>query len=504
MARKVGRSRPVRPHARRSHKRRSRRPEVPSRQRTSYSQELRASLTRWLPRLGLASADGRVRWTPTLLVICILLMVVSPAQTLQTRFADARLATVQMFLGRHRRRPGKTYEGFITALVKVSDSLLTGLLRTLRALVQEIAGPHWEVEGWALFGVDATKIECPQTQANEAGLGCAGKPKSAPQFLLTMLLHLGTGLPWAFARTEGTGSERDHLRAMLPLLPPGALLAMDAGYTGYEMLRDLQAAGMHCLIRVGQSTRLLRKLGYVREYEDTVYLWPHAQQGRRKDGTLSATAKAKAPPLVLRLIVLHDGRAPIYLLTSVCEPDRLPARTAAALYRRRWHLELYYRSLKQTLGRRKLLSDCPKHAAVELDWNMVGLWILGLMTTDSLIRSGHDPCRASAANALHIVQEARLRLEQRCARGVLPRRLATAHQDTYRRRGSKTARQPKPKKKERPPGRPQVRLATAAERQLARCLAEANNPQTRAPRDAQKPLVSRGDSHASRRNRFAA
>jgi len=58
-------------------------------------------------------------------------------------------------------------------------------------------------------------LECPQTEANENGMGCAGKDKSAPQQLLTMLLHLGTGLPWGFARGPGTGSEREQLGRML-------------------------------------------------------------------------------------------------------------------------------------------------------------------------------------------------------------------------------------------------------------------------------------------------
>jgi hypothetical protein len=59
-----------------------------------------------------------------------------------------------------------------------------------------------------------------------------------------------------------------------------------------------------------------------------VYLWPnHA-------------AKKWLPPLVLRLVVVNDGREPIYLLTNVFAGKRLSDADAAAIYRRRWGIEV--------------------------------------------------------------------------------------------------------------------------------------------------------------------
>jgi len=278
----------------------------------------------------------------------------------------------------------------------------------------------------------------------------------------------------------------------------------DAGYTGYDMLKAIQAAGGEFLIRVGSGVKLLRKLGYaVKEYEDVVYLWPDAKQGRRQDGSLPKVAKAD--PLVLRLIVLRDGKKTMHLLTSVLERSRLSDRTAAALYRRRWGLELYYRSLKQTLNRRKLLSDCPEHAHVELDWNMVGLWVLGLMAVESLIASGRDPARGSVAGALRSVREATSRLGERCGRGALRRMLALAVQDEYERHGSKASRHQKNKKRQHPPGAPQLRLASVGEKRLAQRMRGLAVPaQGRAPRpDENRPVLPK-DLQQTQRYHFAA
>jgi len=61
----------------------------------------------------------------------------------------------------------------------------------------------------------------------------------------------------------------------------------------------------HLLLRVGANVRLLKRLGYARENDGTVYLWP------------DKAAKRQQLPLVLRLVVSHNGRHPVYLLTSV-------------------------------------------------------------------------------------------------------------------------------------------------------------------------------------------
>ncbi len=195
----------------------------------------------------------------------------------------------------------------------------------------------------------------------------------------------------------------------------------------------------------------------------------------------------------------------MHLLSSVLERSRLSDRTAMELYRRRWGLELYYRTLKQTLNRRKLLSGCPAHAQVEVDWNLVGLWVLGLMTVEALIAGGRDPAQGSVACALRSVREARGRIDQRCGRGALRRMLAMAVRDEYERQGSKASRHGKTKKTQRPPGAPQLRLASAGEKKLARRMRDlAKTAQGRAATTGGNPPVLPGDLQQTEQYRFAA
>ncbi len=89
-------------------------------------------------------------------------------------------------------------------------------------------------------------------------------------------------------------------------------------------------------------------------------------------------AKKRLPPLVLRLVVVDGGKHPVYLVTSVIDPRELSDAQAAEIYGRRWGIEVYYRHCKQTFERRKLRSQNPDNAMVELHWSLLGMWAMGL------------------------------------------------------------------------------------------------------------------------------
>ena len=122
---------------------------------------------------------------------------------------------------------------------------------------------------------------------------------------LTLFWHVGTGLPWAWRTGPSDSSERQHLQEMLAELPENTLIAADAGFVGYEFWRAVMEAGHSFVIRAGANVRLLKKLGYAREYDQTIYLWPNA------------VAKKELPPLVLRAVWVHDGKQPMCLVTNV-------------------------------------------------------------------------------------------------------------------------------------------------------------------------------------------
>lgn len=407
-------------------------------------------------------------WTPRLLVTTSLLWAWADESTVVERFETARRTATYLYGG----SPAGSYQGFLKRLVRWTAELCELFKSALRRRMLDDLGDRRLTEGFCVFGVDGSRIDLPRTLSNQAAYAAARKKKTqarrrrscagvkkaqAPQLWLTTLWHVGTGLPWDWRRGPSDSSERRHLIQMLPDLPAAALIAGDAGFTGYEHLQAVLESGRRILVRVGANVRLLRELGYARQRGDTVSLWP-AQAARRRQ-----------PPLTLRLVPCHDGKHPIYLVTDL-SPRELNDRRLVALYARRWGVELFYRSLKQTFGRRKLRSASAAAAVVELDWSMAGLWAVGLYALVQARRDDTPPERISCAQTLRCLRRTLRDYLHPCPpERQLARRLRSALIDDYV-RGPKHSRDYPRKKQEPPPGAPRILRATAAQKRLARLI----------------------------------
>jgi hypothetical protein len=386
------------------------------------------------------------------------LMAWSEGQTLSARFEGAcQLAR----LWHAHWRLGDSYGGFTAALGRWMDELVAAMVRRFQRILQQRAGDCWTRCGWCALAVDGSRIETPHTAANEQGLGCAGRDKSAPQVFLTTLWHMGLGLPWDFRLGPGTDSEQRHLEQMLPQLPAKALIVADAGFVGYELCTRILQAGGSFLLRVGSNRQLLTELGYhSHEKPGLVYLWPEKFR--------------HLPPLVVRLITLRRGSQTIYLVTNVLPEEQLSDQEASLLYEMRWGVEVFYRSYKQTLDRRVVKSRTPETCLAEVQATMLGLWLLGLLSVTRLVARGVDPLRWSVAKARDIVRRAmRTPLADHRPRDRRQARdfndaLTQAIKDGYVRCRTKAARNYPRKKRERPPGPPKIKTATKQQIRIAK------------------------------------
>jgi hypothetical protein len=393
-------------------------------------------------------------------------MAWSEGQTLATRFGAA-CASGRLWHGHWKL--GESYGGFTAALTQWIEELVPAVVRRFQRLMREMDRRYWKRCGQCAIAVDGSRIEAPRTAANEQGLGCAGRDKTAPQVFLTTLWHMGWGLPWDFRLGPGTASEQRHLEQMLPDLPEEALLVADAAFVGYELCTRILQAGRSFLLRVGGNRELLTHLGYhPHERQGLVYLWP--------------TKFRQQPPLVLRLLKLTRGRETIYLVTNVLDPAKLSDREASTLYEMRWGVEVFFRSYKQTLNRRTVKSRTPATALAEVAATVLGLWLLGMLTVKRLASRGVDPLHWSVAKARDAVRQAmRAPLagprRSRCRQfNNLNHALAHAWRDHYPRRGKKTARNYPRKKREPPPKPPKIKPATPHQRRIAKQLKQKLSP----------------------------
>ncbi len=350
---------------------------------------------------------GNGRWALFTLLRLALAWAIGEEPEVKRRFAAAHAAALRLGW---RRVGADTYQGFLKALRRWTPTFRERLTRHFRQHMQTLRGGHDRLWGWWVLVVDGTRIAAPRTHANERAFRSPKKrsvkrrrrnparPKPArlpagPQVWLTVLWHMGLGLVWDWRQGHTGSSERDHLRDMLDDLPERSLLVGDAGFQGFRLWTELHRRRIGFVIRVGRNVRLIRQLGVFRQQGDIVCLWPKEAQKRAQ------------LPILLRLLRFESGRHPVYVVTNVLERSSLPDAAVGELYRRRWGVELYFRTLKQTFSRGRLRSHAPANVLLELDWSLLALWCVELERVEALIAQGHPPSELSPVHVLRAVRE---------------------------------------------------------------------------------------------------
>ena len=137
---------------------------------------------------------------------------------------------------------------------------------------------------------------------------------------------------------HGRSYDTDILDVMLP--EPGAIYVMDRGYLDFTRLYRLQEAGACFVVRSKNQLRLKRTRSRAVDRSSGIICdqdvrFVHANTDRKY-------------PERLRRVRYRDpetGRTLVFLSNNF----RLPPLTIAALYRRRWQIELFFKWIKQNL-----------------------------------------------------------------------------------------------------------------------------------------------------------
>jgi hypothetical protein len=398
------------------------------------------------------------RWDLQPLVLTLLTMTWcygdSQAERFETAKAFCAVARTK------RRRPGRTVQGFQKALARLPfaalRALAAGVRRRLSHVLDLVSG------GLIVFGCDGSSLDCPRTEELERRLDPPRRKRGRrgpPQVWLTALVHLRTGVPWAWRFGRGRNRERRHLRALLPTLPARSLVVADAGFDGYELARTILARGASFLIRMsGNAVFYVEKLPGADFEHGVVWLWPnHFREAGR-------------PPLVGRLLRFRGERGQdVWLFTNILEERRLPRATAEIYYHWRWENEGFFRTYKRTLAKVKLVSRTVRAVHREAEGAMLATQLLLANGAEALQPwAAPGAATGAAAGAAAVVERPRrcsprevLREIRRLLYGLrrggggLRRRLATAGREQRPQRRSGKVKRPWPSraaaKKLKPP-----------------------------------------------------
>ena len=378
---------------------------------------------------------------------------------------DVRMATANL-VGKQLMGQQQTIsrQGLMKALATCGDQLIRSIVGHLSSQFSQWKG-CWTKAGKVNVVVDGTKFHAPRTRANQQAFAANAHHKNRKyrnkadqskantvQLLATVFWHLGTGMPLCWKVDKKTGSERKDAAAMLEQLPSNARLIGDAEYVGYPLWSQIIESKRSFLFRVGANVTLLKNLGRLKFKDGFVYFWPDSAVSR------------KQPPIILRFIKLNSGKKMIYLVTNELT---LSDQDAGEIYRQRWEIETYFRSIKQACGRSKLRCGTPQNALTELNWTLLGIWAAMFIA-----KQQHPAKSVKRISPIQVM---------RCFYGSIEAVAMKARQsvnlfgelglaliaDESKRTTSKKSRNYPRKKKRKPSGKPKIKAPCKRKRVLA-------------------------------------
>jgi hypothetical protein len=223
------------------------------------------------------------------------------------------------------------------------------VLRKAFALVgQWIKQRHREAylwQGHRVKVIDGTGMSMPDTEQNRRTWPYAGEQKPGcgfPVAQMVGLFCLGTGRLVKFAISTWKSHEISLARQLVGWIHKGEVLLADRGFCGWGLIALFARKGVPVVFRLHQA--------------------------RKDKPGISKWKKPSCPPtwerclwkelpseLVLRIVhfqveVSGFRTRQITLATTLLDSTRYPDNELAALYMRRWRIEIFFKDIKITLG----------------------------------------------------------------------------------------------------------------------------------------------------------
>lgn len=256
--------------------------------------------------------------------------------------------------------------GYCRARARLPLQMIIALTRETGRLLSAQAPRGWRWRGRCVKLADGTGISMPDTPENQARYP---QPRSQapgvgfPMAGLVGIVCLSTGavLEAAIGAHASKGqSEQDLFRSLHGTLRTGDILLADALYCSYFQIATLQAAGVDVLFEQHGSRLTDFRRGQALGKRDHLVRW--MKPTMRPAWMSLEHYRAFAAEILVREAKV-DGQV---LVTTMQSARAVPKGELAALYARRWHIELDIRNIKTTLGMEVLRCMTPAMVEKEL------------------------------------------------------------------------------------------------------------------------------------------
>jgi hypothetical protein len=260
-----------------------------------------------------------------------------------------------------RPAPDESTSAYCQARARLALDPLRAAHEELGAWMERHGKDTWRWCERAVKVLDGCGLSMPDTVENRKQWPYAGGQKPGcgfPTGKLVGLFCLATGRLIRFALDSWKTHEIPLARQLIAWMEPGEIVLTDRGFCGWGFIALLQRKGVDVVMRAHQARKL---------------------QGQRmswdKPGRESGWTKSlwdELPEQIAVRIVRFKVAVPgfrtqeVVLVTTLLDDKAYPDEAIAALYRRRWAVELCFRDIKTTLGLDVLRCQSPELVEKEI------------------------------------------------------------------------------------------------------------------------------------------
>ena len=271
------------------------------------------------------------------------------------------------------------------------------LERALRASAQaaeQRAPQKWRFHGREVIVGDGTTSTAADTPENQRAYPQSARQQPGCGFPLVRwvaLFSLASGALLDVVMGNKHQAELQPFRKLWDGLKAGMIFLADRGFCDYVTIVALSLRKVDCVLRLNATRphdfRKGKRLGRY----DRLVTW---QKPTRKPRTATRKLWHSLPEQITLRLIRYPGSIAgfrtrhIILVTTLLDPVLYPASELAALYLRRWRVELFLRHLKTTMQMDELKCKTPEMLYRELMMHLIGYNLVrGLMVEAASI---HD------------------------------------------------------------------------------------------------------------------
>lgn len=291
------------------------------------------------------------------------------------------------------------------------------LIRVFRHVCEQIAraGGDFGNAGGRLLVMDGTSFTLPDSTKNRAVYSYAPGQKPGcgfPVLYALGLFDLRTGACLKLLKSARVKHDSALAWKTLEFFRPGDILVADRAFCSFAFLAELADRGVHVVMRLHQARakvldmRKGRKLGR----DDVLQQWHKPPQSACK-GMHPMRWESMADYLEVRIIkasIACRGHrpAPMYFATTLLDERVHDAKQIAAIYLRRWEVEVFFDDIKTSMGMEMLRCESPDMVARELLMHMIAYNLVRLLMLNAdKLRPAGEPGKLSFKGTLDRINE---------------------------------------------------------------------------------------------------